>query len=736
MADEFLLIGPRNQELYIPSNKHGDAWQPQAVDGGINFLDEIAKNLMMLSCIDKGKSVQKNLSFVLTWEPIPAEFITENVQEGWQLATDGDFRIANSPPAFVRKKYRDNDVKTSRKFVLLDAKWDTDLDYENECLTDCSGVIRNSLNKVSMGGEKDDDIEDTINRWTEKVEKFYGQLDRYAVLVTSTDISRHFDVKKDLSIERVVTDIATALYSNAMAGLRKFNRTIVTVPGGYLVFDWVRYEFAGLHMFYRHTLDNYVVERATTWRIPGNSYLHAAMYLEALRKGDVNHGKRLDDIYSGTIRQWLSAIDWLQRRGFIVQQNRTGQQNKAPGVPWTELKEYMGLYGLESSDENTSRKKFDYKYFSSRDEIVRNGWSLLREDVIPSAVLLDVALDVIQPSAERVARGNKKPVPGGKTLAKHGIPALRVNDILILGREQREQVRAIQNLLIDYRPDANKHSRPRSIAVFGPPGSGKSSIVKAMCKEMKDGRFETEEFNLSQLSEPQELNFLFHRVRDKGLNGKIPLVFWDEFDTKLAHQALGWLRYFLAPMEDGYFYDQKNKFFLGPCIFVFAGGTCDTFKEFAEKKPIARNDTSGPSEVSYPDHSSVEIEVDAEKRRRAAEKARKDAKLPDFLSRLSGQLDAPTINLSKGGDSLTIIRRALILSRLIGEKNGSERVTTVDREVGELLLTWHAEHGGRSLRTVIELSKPRGGRFDLAALPPAHILNTHLRHPDRIDETY
>ncbi len=32
---------------------------------------------------------------------------------------------------------------------------------------------------------------------------------------------------------------------------------------------------------------------------------------------------------------------------------------------------------------------------------------------------------------------------------------------------------------------------------------------------------------------------------------RIPLVFWDEFDTSLDGRPLGWLRYFLAPMQDG-----------------------------------------------------------------------------------------------------------------------------------------------------------------------------------------
>ena len=34
-------------------------------------------------------------------------------------------------------------------------------------------------------------------------------------------------------------------------------------------------------------------------------------------------------------------------------------------------------------------------------------------------------------------------------------------------------------------------------------------------------------------------------MRDEALRGKIPLVFWDEFDSSLEGMPLGWLRYFL-----------------------------------------------------------------------------------------------------------------------------------------------------------------------------------------------
>ena len=40
------------------------------------------------------------------------------------------------------------------------------------------------------------------------------------------------------------------------------------------------------------------------------------------------------------------------------------------------------------------------------------------------------------------------------------------------------------------------------------------------------------EFNLSQFSDERDLIGAFHQVRDKRLEGSVPVVFWDEFDSK------------------------------------------------------------------------------------------------------------------------------------------------------------------------------------------------------------
>ena len=43
---------------------------------------------------------------------------------------------------------------------------------------------------------------------------------------------------------------------------------------------------------------------------------------------------------------------------------------------------------------------------------------------------------------------------------------------------------------------------------------------------------------------------------------------------------LGWLKYFLAPMQDGVFRVGDSIHPIGKAIFVFAGGTSSTYNQF------------------------------------------------------------------------------------------------------------------------------------------------------------
>ena len=87
-----------------------------------------------------------------------------------------------------------------------------------------------------------------------------------------------------------------------------------------------------------------------------------------------------------------------------------------------------------------------------------------------------------------------------------------------------------------------------------------------------DHHIRSESFNLSQFRSPEDLVHAIHVVRDMILKAQVTLVFFDEFDSAFEGE-LGWLKYFLAPMQDGVFRDGETLLRIGKCFFVFAGGT-------------------------------------------------------------------------------------------------------------------------------------------------------------------
>jgi hypothetical protein len=221
---------------------------------------------------------------------------------------------------------------------------------------------------------------------------------------------------------------------------------------------------------------------------------------------------------------------------------------------------------------------------------------------------------------------------------------------------------------------------------------------------IQPGEFDPLTFNISQLSGPNDLLNAFHQVRDKALSGKIPLVFWDEFDTTLNGQQLGWLRYFLAPMQDGEFQEGQITHPIGKSIFVFAGGTSYSMDSFSSK---------------------------------TKDKDYRDSKLPDFISRLRGFLNILGPNCQAGspaGDPYYIIRRAILLRSLLERNtpqllhgNRGKAMINIDEGVlRALLFVKEYKHGARSMEGIIMASQLAGKTsFGRSDLPTEAQLNLH-----------
>jgi hypothetical protein len=290
----------------------------------------------------------------------------------------------------------------------------------------------------------------------------------------------------------------------------------------------------------------------------------------------------------------------------------------------------------------------------------------------------------------------------GPETALQGVPWGQFGNLLTVDRQEIESYRSIRNLVAEYAGQ-KQATRPLSIAVFGTPGSGKSFGVTEMAKSLLPGQIEAITFNLSQFDSVQNLLSALHQVRDVGLSGKLPLVFWDEFDTSLAETPLGWLRYFLAPMQDGKFQEGQISHPIGRAIFVFAGGTSSSMAEFD----------------------------------RGTERDFKSAKGPDFVSRLKGYINVLGPNPVKGGgaDPYYIIRRAILLRSSLKrgtpqlfEKRGGKELLNIDRGVLRALLKiGEYKHGARSIESLLAMSQLIGKTaFERSCLPSESQLDLHV----------
>ena len=288
----------------------------------------------------------------------------------------------------------------------------------------------------------------------------------------------------------------------------------------------------------------------------------------------------------------------------------------------------------------------------------------------------------------------------GNAAAGRGLPVERLGAWVSVDRTEIESVRSVR-LIVDQYLNQRHRQRPLNLAVFGPPGSGKSFAVKQIAKEWAEGgtRVSVLEFNVAQFTSTADLPVSLQRVRDAAVEQTLPLVFWDEFDTPFDGRELGWLARFLAPMQDGVFLEGGVARPIGPAIFVFAGGTHPTLASFKDRA------------ISVP-----------------------GTKATDFLSRLRGHIDILGPNPRDEADRAFVLRRALLLRAQLlgraphlapnGRPNLDPGVLRAFLEVPEYL------HGARSMEAIIEMSGLAGRlRFERSALPAPHQLALHVDAP-------
>lgn len=327
--------------------------------------------------------------------------------------------------------------------------------------------------------------------------------------------------------------------------------------------------------------------------------------------------------------------------------------------------------------------EIDMAYFTKEsDEEKQDNWSIL-SDQTAKKTDIDIAM---------------KYIITGNVDELNKVPAARFKKLRTFDKDEIESFRSIRNLIREYFYDT-KTMRPLSIAVFGPPGSGKSFAVKQVAfSVIKQKATPILEYNMSQFESPHELARAFHEIRDYTLKGETPLVFFDEFDA-VFQKPLGWLKYFLAPMQDGEFKEGEKTHPIGRAIFVFAGGTRETLEAFS---------LNGGDMKSFI-----------------------QSKGPDFISRLRGYVNILGPNSKNLRDRFYIIRRAVLLRALLMMQTkivNKDDEINIDKDVlRALLVIPEYKHGSRSVEAILNMSMLSDREnFEKASLPSPEQLNLHL----------
>ncbi|MDR1676140.1 MAG: hypothetical protein LBR86_06715 [Tannerella sp.] len=355
------------------------------------------------------------------------------------------------------------------------------------------------------------------------------------------------------------------------------------------------------------------------------------------------------------------------------------------------------------------------------------------ENLIPIPVLEDG--NTIDPGTWLIANSKKEKDMhelavnyikyGDDSLKGKGFPFLKMGGLKSIDRFEIEGFHNIRNLIEAY---ANKKFSkgeditPLSIAVFGSPGSGKSFGVKQIAKSLGDSNnktdtvnvaqtgsddelgtafIKTDTVNVAQTGSDDELGAAFQKVRDIVFEDKLPLVFFDEFDSG----ELKWLKNFLMPMQVGKFKDASGEHPLGKCILVFAGGTASTFRDFIA--PM----------------SSADEQV---------QRTFKNVKGPDFASRIKGTIDIAGPNRRDDSDNAYILRRALLLRSLCEhDERLKENVKAGKNFIDEnilraMLYVPEYKHGVRSMETIFKMSKIENSVWQPSGLPMGNQMSVHL----------
>ncbi len=531
--------------------------------------------------------------------------------------------------------------------------------------------------------------------------------DKLITIVSINDLRKQLvKVSKGISWEQTALDLIYELHNNSIGQNLLKSRFLI-----------VAFQSGGAILIERNSKGNYTyqlifdpksmeneAEAKLNGTVVGKLSCFTAMLSAKLNLAKPNKNFMIED----AIKAALSAVRKFNETGYIY------DKNDDLNIPFEEM---LSVY---------KQDPYEYTQAFIPSPINTDNYLDLKWSVLLNNYNKDNDLKPLYNIARRVTKYGKSELGN--------VPHASFGDLYSVDRNEIENFRNVKNIMESYI-EHDKGKKPLSIGVFGPPGSGKSFSVEQIAVAVLGKDVAFFEFNLSQFAGPEDLIGAFHQVRDVALKGKVPVVFWDEFDSK----NFDWLQYLLAPMQDGKFQEGQISHPIGKSIFIFAGGTSYTMENFGPVEPL--NPAEHQSELNKEEKKQINSEF-FDKIVKQYEEDVINFKLkkgPDFKSRLNAYLDVLGPNKREYFDRLRWkwqedendvffpLRRALFVRALLKffddkELNMEWGLINSFMKVNKFI------HGARSLGQIIDQLKNnnRGRIITRSCLPSNNILSLHV----------
>jgi hypothetical protein len=280
-----------------------------------------------------------------------------------------------------------------------------------------------------------------------------------------------------------------------------------------------------------------------------------------------------------------------------------------------------------------------------------------------------------------------------------GIPLARFNRLVLFDRKEIQLFHTLRTQLEEYL--VVSQTKPLSIAMFGPRGSGKTFAALQVVETAAAGKkVRPLIFDLSEFKKPEDLVEAFHQIRDCALDGYTPFAYFKNFDISFLESSFAWLPHLLPVMTNGWFFDGAVRRPIGRALLFFGTSAMRSFAAFRRHAEAS---------LSQVDSRAVH----------------------DFIGCLQGFVDMAGFNRGGVGDKMYLFQRAVVLHALLEEREpklkSGDGINIEESVLSGLLLVSEYFQGIRSLKTVLAMSHVNNARhFSRSALPSETQLQLHV----------